>query len=115
MGKKIDKVIEFKVDPAVLTERVVGRWIHKASGRSYHTKFNPPKVEGIDDVTGEPLMHRSDDTAETVTTRMASYDKDTSPVLDYYRKKNVLSTIDAMANIDDVWKNLHSVVHDNII
>ena len=55
-GKTIDKVIEFKVDDDILVERIEGRRIHKASGRSYHVKFNPPKVDGKDDVTGEPLM-----------------------------------------------------------
>ena len=74
-GKTIDKVIEFKVDEDVLAERIEGRRIHKASGRSYHVKFNPPKQEGIDDVTGEPLMHRADDTREALVKRMASYNK----------------------------------------
>merc|ERR1712070_320497 len=72
-GKKIDQVIEFKVDEAVLGERIEGRRIHKASGRSYHLKFNPPKVEGKDDITGEPLMHRSDDTIAALTKRMQGY------------------------------------------
>ena len=74
-GKHIDKVVEFKVDEDVLAERIEGRRIHKASGRSYHVKFNPPKQEGIDDVTGEPLMHRADDTREALVKRMASYNK----------------------------------------
>ena len=55
-GKKIDKVVELKTDFAKLEERITGRWIHKASGRSYHTKFNPPKVAGKDDESGEALM-----------------------------------------------------------
>lgn len=71
--KKINKTIEFKVDEALLTERIVGRRIHQASGRSYHLKFNPPKVEGKDDITGEDLMHRKDDTEEALKKRMASY------------------------------------------
>jgi adenylate kinase len=72
-GKKIDKVIEFKVDDAALVERIEGRRIHKASGRSYHVKFNPPKVEGKDDVTGEPLMQRADDTKEALVKRLEGY------------------------------------------
>ena len=72
-GKKIDKVIEFKVDDAALVERIEGRRIHKASGRSYHVKFNPPKVEGKDDVTGEPLMQRADDTKEALVKRLDGY------------------------------------------
>ena len=74
-GKKIDKVVEFKVDDAVLEERITGRRIHKASGRSYHIKFNPPKVDGIDDITGEPLMQRADDNAEALKKRMGAYYK----------------------------------------
>ena len=53
---KVDRVLEFSVDEEVLLERIVGRRIHEASGRSYHVKFNPPKVEGLDDETGEPLV-----------------------------------------------------------
>jgi len=70
---KIDRVIEFKVDDNVLVERVEGRRIHLASGRSYHTKFNPPKVEGKDDITGEPLIQRKDDNADTLKKRMSNY------------------------------------------
>ena len=62
----IDKVLEFRVDPEKLVERIEGRRIHVSSGRSYHMKFNPPKVEGKDDVTGEPLIHRKDDTREAL-------------------------------------------------
>ena len=72
-GMNIDRVLDFKVDEDVLIERIEGRRIHQASGRSYHVTFNPPKVEGIDDVTGEPLMQRKDDTREALTKRMASY------------------------------------------
>lgn len=71
----IDRVIEFKVDESVLEERVVGRRVHAASGRSYHVKFNPPKVDDKDDITGEPLMHRKDDTADALAKRMGSYHK----------------------------------------
>ena len=84
-GKKIDKVIEFKVDDDVLVERIEGRRIHKASGRSYHTKFNPPKVEGVDDLTGESLYHRPDDTKDALVKRMSSYHESTLPILSYYR------------------------------
>ena len=98
-GTKVHKAIEFKVDQAILLERVEGRRVHPASGRSYHTKFNPPKVEGVDDVTGEPLIHRKDDTAEVLNKRMAAYDSMTAPILEYYRNKSVLNTIDAMQGI----------------
>jgi len=68
-------------------ERVTGRLIHPASGRSYHEKFAPPKVAGQDDVTGEPLVRRKDDNAETLKTRLANFHAETSPVIDYYAGK----------------------------
>ena len=71
--KKVDRVIEFNVDPDILVERIEGRRIHLASGRSYHTKFNPPKAEGLDDLTGEPLIQRPDDNAEVLKKRMGQY------------------------------------------
>ena len=80
-GKKVDKVIEFKVDDSALVERIEGRRIHKSSGRTYHVKFNPPKKEGFDDVTGEPLMQRADDTREALVTRLEAYHTQTSPIL----------------------------------
>uniref|UniRef100_A0A7S0N1U9 adenylate kinase n=1 Tax=Pyramimonas obovata TaxID=1411642 RepID=A0A7S0N1U9_9CHLO len=84
-GVKIDKVLNFEVPDQVLEERITGRWIHAASGRSYHTKFAPPKVPGKDDVTGEPLMQRKDDNAETLKTRMKAYHAQTRPVLSHYK------------------------------
>ena len=109
-GKSISKVIEFKIDDAVLVERIEGRRIHKASGRSYHTKFNPPKVEGKDDITGEELMQRKDDTAEVLNKRLGAYHKQTSPILDYYMKKNLLYSVNAQQKMDvvksDIFKNL---------
>ena len=84
-GKSLDKVLEFKVDDKVLVERISGRRIHKASGRSYHTKFNPPKVEGKDDFTGEPLIQRPDDNEHVLKTRLDSYHQETEPILGYYK------------------------------
>jgi adenylate kinase len=104
---QIDKVLEFKLDEEVLGERIEGRRIHQASGRSYHLKFNPPKTEGVDDVTGEPLIHRKDDTKEALTTRMASYHKSTGPVLDYYRTKGNLVVLNATAPIPEVEAQIH--------
>ena len=81
----IDKVLEFKVDEEKLVERIEGRRVHPPSGRSYHVTFNPPKVADKDDVTGEPLIHRKDDTREALESRMKSYHKMTVPILDYYK------------------------------
>lgn len=107
----IDKVLEFKVDEEKLAERITGRRIHQASGRSYHTKFNPPKVEGIDDVTGEPLMHRKDDTEEALVKRMSSYHKTTAPILDFYRTRGYLQTLNASAPIKDVRNEVDTAIH----
>ena len=111
-GKQIDKVLEFKVDEDVLVERVEGRRIHQASGRSYHVKFNPPKVEGIDDITGEPLMHRKDDTREALMKRMGSYHSQTAPILQYYQQRNILNTLNATAPIADVQAQIEASIYN---
>ena len=82
----IDYVLEIAVADSAVIERMSGRRVHLASGRTYHIKFNPPKVEGRDDVTGEPLIQRDDDQEETVRKRLEIYHSQTQPLLDYYRK-----------------------------
>ena len=83
-GVKLDYVLEIDVPFDAIIERMSGRRSHPASGRTYHVKFNPPKVEGIDDVTGEPLVHRDDDKEETVKKRLDVYSAQTRPLVDYY-------------------------------
>jgi len=83
---KLDAVLEIDVPDDVVRERVTGRRIHGASGRVYHTKFNPPKVEGKDDVTGDDLEQRVDDTLEKVNTRLEKYHAETEPLVGYYRQ-----------------------------
>ena len=111
----IDRVLEFKVDEEILVERIEGRRIHAESGRSYHVKFNPPKVEGKDDITGEPLMQRKDDTKEALLTRMASYNKSTAPILDYYRGKGNLFTLNATAPIKQCEHQIQSAIYNKMI
>ncbi|RIY33578.1 adenylate kinase [Psittacicella melopsittaci] len=82
----LDLVIEFDVPDDVIVERITGRRSHPASGRVYHVKFNPPKVEGLDDVTGEPLVTRPDDTPEVVEKRLEVYHTQTAPLISYYRE-----------------------------
>ena len=84
-GITIDYVLEFDVPDEVIVERMSGRRVHQPSGRSYHIVYNPPKVEGKDDVTGEDLIIRADDKPETVLDRLAVYHKQTSPLIDYYQ------------------------------
>jgi adenylate kinase len=83
-GVKLDYVLEIDVPFEAIVERMSGRRSHTASGRTYHVKFNPPKVEGRDDVTGEPLIQREDDKEETVKKRLAVYAAQTRPLIDYY-------------------------------
>ncbi len=83
-GVKLDLVLEIDVPDSAIIERMSGRRAHVASGRTYHVKFNPPKVEGLDDVTGEPLIQRDDDKEETVRKRLEVYQKQTRPLVDCY-------------------------------
>lgn len=99
-GNSIDAVINLAVDDSILLKRVEGRLIHSPSGRSYNIYFNPPKVEGKDDVTGEPLTKRKDDNAEQLATRLEEFHSKTKPVLDYYRTKTVdIKADDEMNNV----------------
>ncbi len=84
-GVKLDYVLEIDVPFDAIIERMSGRRSHPASGRTYHVKFNPPKVDGKDDITGEPLIQREDDKAETVQKRLDVYSAQTRPLVDYYR------------------------------
>ncbi|CAH1434340.1 unnamed protein product [Lactuca virosa] len=94
-GSKIDKVLDFAIDDSILEERITGRWIHASSGRTYHTKFAPPKTPGVDDVTGEPLMQRKDDTAQVLKSRLEAFHRQTEPVIEYYNKKGVVAKLPA--------------------
>ncbi|OQS05730.1 adenylate kinase [Thraustotheca clavata] len=105
---QVDKVINFNIPDQVLVERIAGRRIHVSSGRSYHVKFNPPKVEGIDDVTGEPLIQRKDDNVATLSTRLDAFHKQTQPVIDYYAKQGKLVEVDANINMDSVTGQIRS-------
>ena len=84
MGVSLDHVIEIQVDDDEIVNRMSGRRVHLDSGRSYHIDFNPPKAEGLDDVTGEPLIQRDDDKEETVRKRLEVYHEQTKPLVSYY-------------------------------
>lgn len=83
-GVVLDVVLEIDVPEDAIIDRMSGRRVHPASGRSYHVKFNPPKVDGVDDVSGEPLIQRDDDKEETVRKRLQVYQSQTRPLVDYY-------------------------------
>lgn len=86
IGVDIDYVLEFDVPDEAIVKRMAGRRAHLPSGRTYHVVYNPPKVEGVDDVTGEPLVIRDDDKEETVRARLAVYHEQTQPLIEYYGK-----------------------------
>lgn len=86
-GIKLDHVIEIAVDDDEIIKRISGRRIHQPSGRVYHLVNHPPKVAGVDDITGEPLMQREDDKEETVRKRLEVYHQQTAPLINYYKKE----------------------------
>jgi adenylate kinase len=117
-GACVTKVIELQVPDAVLEERICGRWIHKASGRSYHVKFAPPKSMQLgsdgqpiaatmkDDLTGEPLMQRPDDTAAALVKRLQGYHQDTVPILQHYAPRGIVRTVNANQGMEAVWADV---------
>jgi adenylate kinase len=110
-GKKLDRVVEMEVDEKALTERVIGRFTCARCGTGYHDKFKRPKVEGVCDVCGSTeFTRRKDDNAETMKTRMAAYRAQTEPLLPYYRAKGVLKTVDGMAAMDEVYRQIRAVL-----
>lgn len=105
----LDAVIEFGIDDSLLVRRITGRLIHQASGRSYHEEFAPPKVPMTDDVTGEPLMRRSDDNAQALVKRLESYHKQTKPLADYYALRGLHFRVDAARSASQVFENIDSI------
>jgi adenylate kinase len=109
-GVKLDYVLEIDVPFEAIIERMSGRRSHPASGRTYHVKFNPPKVAGVDDVTGEPLVQRDDDREETVRKRLDVYSAQTRPLVAYYQALAASEpatapqyrAIDGMGSVDDI-------------
>jgi adenylate kinase len=105
-NQKLQHAIELQIDDSLLVSRITGRLIHPASGRTYHRVFNPPKAPMTDDVTGEPLVQRSDDNADALKKRLDTYHKQTSPVVDYYRATGIWKAVDASQPPSQVWSAL---------
>ena len=101
-GLAIDYVIEIKVDDEEIVKRISGRRVHEGSGRVYHTLYNPPKVEGLDDVTGEPLVQRKDDVEATVRHRLSVYHSQTKPLVDFYNKLQAQDGMPKCSHIEGV-------------
>lgn len=110
---RVDTVINLNVPFQTIKERLTSRWTHLPSGRVYNTDFNPPKVPGRDDVTGEPLVQRDDDTPGTVTRRLKAYETQTEPVLEYYRSKGVLETFSG-TETNKIWPHVEAFLHKKL-
>jgi len=108
----LDCVVEFNIDDGLLFRRICGRWFHLTSGRSYHEEFYPPKVPGKDDITGEPLIRRADDNPETLRKRLATYHKQTSPLIDFYKQRRLLRTVDASLDSTTIFERINKIFED---
>ncbi|GJC82297.1 adenylate kinase [Colletotrichum liriopes] len=104
--QKLQHAVELQIDDSLLVARITGRLVHPASGRSYHSTFNPPKDYMKDDITGEPLIQRSDDNAEALKKRLTTYHSQTAPVVGYYKQTGIWKGIDASQEPGQVWKNM---------
>jgi adenylate kinase len=115
LGIDVDYVVEIKVKDSAIVSRMSGRRAHLASGRTYHVKFNPPKVEGKDDVTGEDIVQRDDDKEDTVKKRLDVYHEQTSPLVKYYTdlsnqdgSKTKYISVNGMNEVNDVMNDILS-------
>ena len=113
MGITIDFVIEINVADEEIVTRIEGRRVHPESGRSYHIKFNPPKVSGVDDISGEPLIQRDDDKEETVRKRLAVYHAQTRPLVDFYSaadKQVKFASISGVGSVEEITSKVFSIL-----
>ncbi len=107
-GVTLDYVVEIAVDDEAIVKRIAGRRVHEASGRVYHVDYNPPKVAGKDDATGDELVQRKDDTEETVRHRLSVYHSQTEPLIEFYQKlsadkgKPKFTHIEGVGSVDDI-------------
>ena len=112
--RKLDHVIEMKVDEAALVDRITGRFTCTRCGASYHDRYKLPRASGICDVCGNTgFTRRADDTAETIKARLAAYHGQTAPILPYYKQKGILEAVDGMAEIDEVTRQIEAVLQRN--
>ena len=110
-GQKLDHVIEMKVVDDILVERICGRYSCAKCGAGYHDSFQKPKVAGVcDGCGGTEFKRRADDNAETVKTRLAQYHDQTAPILPYYQGKGILKSVDGMAEIGEVTRQLEAIL-----
>jgi adenylate kinase len=110
MNCSLDCVLNIQVDPSVLVERAVGRRICRACGATYHIAFNPSKAEGVCDKCDGELYQRADDNEETVSNRIQVYMNQTSPLIEYYTKQDILVSVDGQRDIDVVFEDITSTL-----
>ena len=110
-GWKLDGVVLFEADRNTLISRLSSRWSNPRTGRTYNSITNPPRVAGICDEDGGPLLQREDDRVETVAHRLDVYDVQTKPLVEYYRKTGKLVEVDALQNVKDVAHQLLHAIH----
>ena len=110
ISSKIDAVIELLVEDALLVKRITGRLLHKPSGRMYHEVFKPPKVPMVDDVTGEPIEKRSDDTEAVLLTRLEAFHTQTVPVVEYYKKQGLHTLVEGARGEGEVFKDIQGLL-----
>ena len=113
----VNVVLELTLKDELIINRMSGRRVHQPSGRSYHLEFNPPEKDGVDDVTGEPLIQRDDDRPETVKNRLEVYWEQTNPLIVYYRSKSVQTNlkyieIDGSKTMEKVSSQIHAALED---
>ena len=113
----VNVVLELTLKDELIVNRMSGRRVHQPSGRSYHLEFNPPEKDGVDDVTGEPLIQRDDDKPETVKNRLEVYWEQTNPLIVYYRSKSVQTNlkyieIDGSKTMEKVSSQIHAALED---
>ena len=112
-GRKLDHVILMEVDEPTLIDRISGRFSCAQCGASYHERYNRPKAEGECDLCGATdFVYRPDDRPEAIATRLAAYRNQTAPILPYYRNRGILRSVDGMAEIDDVTRQIETVIGD---
>ena len=110
-GQALDHVILIEVDEAALVDRIAGRFTCQGCGASYHERYKRPRVEGLCDVCGgTDLVHRADDRPEAVKTRFEVYRRQTEPILPYYRARGILRTVNGMAHIDEVTRQIQELI-----
>lgn len=106
IGINLDKVVNIYADKEILIERAIGRRICRTCGATYHVQFNPPKVEGKCDIDNGELYQRDDDNRETVATRIEVYEKQTQPLIDYYKNKGIILDIDGTKPIAEIFETI---------